>query len=92
LPIYGDLGGTIAVTDSGELVLYNWESQTVAPVEEDLWVDVARASLVRHYPEFIDLLPERPMHSTVCSNCGGSGWMMQGRLFCRRCRGLGWLE
>lgn len=92
LPVYGDLGGLIALTVAGEFVLYNPESETVTPVEEHLWIDVALASLCKHYAELRDLLPGRPAHAAVCPNCSGSGWMMDGRLFCRRCRGLGWLE
>jgi len=92
LPVYGDVGGIIAVTLSGELVLYNSESEAVTPVQEELWVDVALASLGKHYPELGELLPARPAHASVCPNCSGSGWMMDGRLFCRRCRGLGWVE
>jgi hypothetical protein len=92
LPVYGDLGGVIALTLSGEFVLYNPESETVTPVEDALWVEVALASLGRHYPELRDLLPERPAGAAVCPNCSGSGWLLDGRLFCRRCRGLGWIE
>jgi hypothetical protein len=92
LPVYGDLGGVIALTLSGEFVLYGDNSDTVAPVQESLWEDVALASLGKHYPDLRELLPDRPADATVCPNCSGTGWMMGGRLFCRMCRGLGWVE
>ena len=92
LPVYGDLGGVIALTLSGDFVLYDPESETVTPVEDALWIDVALASLSQHYPELRALLPERSASAAVCPNCSGSGWLMDGRLFCRRCRRLGWIE
>jgi len=92
LPVYGDLGGIIALTLSGEFVSHNPESETVTPVQESLWQDVALASLVKHYPDLCELLPDRPGGASVCPSCSGCGWMMGGRLFCRRCRGLGWVE
>jgi hypothetical protein len=92
LPVYGDLGGVIALTASGEFVVYDSNAETVTPVEEGLWADIALASLGKHYPDLHDLLPARPADAAVCPNCGGSGWTMDGRLFCGRCRGLGWLE
>ena len=92
LPVYGDLGGIIALTLTGEFVLYDDETETVMPVTERLWQDVALASLAKHYLDLRELLPDRPAHASVCPNCSGSGWMMDGRLFCRRCRGLGWVD
>jgi hypothetical protein len=91
LLVYGDLGGVLALAPVGELVSYNDETETVSPLQESLWQDVALASLAKRYPDFRDLLPERPAEAPICPNCSGSGWMMDGRLFCRRCRGLGWL-
>lgn len=92
LPVYGDLGGIIALTSSGDFVSYNSESETVTPVQESLWQDVALASLAKHYPDLRELLPARPARAPVCPSCSGCGWMMGGSLFCRRCRGLGWVE
>ena len=86
------MGGVIALTLSGEFVLYNPESDAVAPVRDRLWNDVGLASLGRQYPDLGELLPRRPVHSSICPNCSGSGWMMDGRLFCPMCRGSGWLE
>jgi hypothetical protein len=92
LLLYADMGGMIALTASGELIFCPWDSETVAPVEAALWVDVALASAAKRYPELSDLLPERPTESTICPICNGSGWRMDGRTFCGRCRGLGWLK
>jgi hypothetical protein len=90
--VYADLGGVIALQLSGEFISYNPELDTIAPLPEGVWNDVGLASFGRQYPDLQELLPVRPAHSSVCSNCSGSGWMMDGRLFCRMCRGLGWLE
>jgi hypothetical protein len=92
LPAYADMGGVIALTPAGVFVSYNPESRTASPVVEDLWQDVALASLVRQYPDLRTMLPERPPHASDCPHCSGSGWMMDGRLFCRACRGLGWVQ
>jgi hypothetical protein len=89
--VYADMGGVIALTSSGEFESYNPEAEVVAPVHEDVWNDVGLASLGREYPDLRELLPVRPAQASVCPNCSGSGWMMDGRLFCRMCRGLGWL-
>jgi hypothetical protein len=92
LPVYGDLGGVIALTPGGELISYSEETDTITPVQEGLWQDVALAYLGRRYPDLRELLPERPAQASACPSCSGSGWMMDGRLFCRLCRGLGWIE
>jgi hypothetical protein len=92
LLVYGDLGGVIALTLSGEFVGCDHELESVTTVREQLWIDVALASLGKHYPDLRGLLPDRPAQAPVCPNCSGSGWMMDGRLYCARCRGLGWLE
>ena len=92
LPVYGDLGGTITLTPQGEVLMYDEESETVTAVTERMWQDVALASLAKWYPDLQDLLPTRPEAALGCPNCSGSGWMMDGRLFCRLCRGLGWIE
>jgi hypothetical protein len=89
---YGSMGAVIALTAAGELVLYDDETQTVSSLEQGLWQDVAMASLAKLYPDLCDLLPERPAHASDCPDCSGTGWRMDGRLFCGRCRGLGWLE
>ena len=92
LPVYADMGGVIALTLSGEFVSYDPESDAVTPVRESVWNGVGLASLARQYPDLGELLPVRPSEASVCSNCSGSGWMMDGRLFCRMCQGLGWIK
>jgi len=91
LPVYGDLGGVIALTSSGDLVLYDFEKETVTPVRDDFWQEVGIAYLGRHYPQVRDLLVPRPAHARACPDCSGSGWVLDGRMYCRSCRGSGWV-
>jgi hypothetical protein len=86
------MGGVIALSTTGEFVLYDPERGTVNPVRDELWLDVALASLGKKYPDLRDLLPTRPESSVICPNCSGSGRTMDGRLFCGKCRGFGWIE
>jgi hypothetical protein len=90
IPVYADLGGVITLSLLGDFVLYDPESETVSPVQEELWRNVALASLARHYPDLRGLLPPRPDEAALCPTCSGSGWTMEGRLFCTVCRGRGW--
>jgi hypothetical protein len=92
LPAYADLGGVIVLTATGVLLSFSTESKTTSLVEEELWNDVALASLGRLYPDLSEMLPPRPTDASICKHCSGSGWIRNGRLFCRPCRGRGWLE
>ena len=90
LPVYADPGGVIVLTLSGDFVGYGWDSAAVTPVVEDIWIAVALSALGRQYPELRELLPERPDEACPCPDCSGSGWLMNGSLFCGQCRGFGW--
>jgi hypothetical protein len=91
LLVYGDMGGVIILTPAGEFVMSSHESESVTPVQDLLWHDVALASLGRHFPDLRELLPPRPPNGVDCSTCQGVGWTMAGKLFCGVCRGLGWI-
>jgi hypothetical protein len=91
LLVYGDLGAAIALTPMGEFVELPHNNDSISPVREQFWHDIAFASLIKHYPDFRDLLPERPTNASDCSICSGTGWMMDGRCYCGTCRGLGWV-
>ena len=92
LPVYGDLSGTIVLSMSGELFFCDGESETISPLDEVLWKNVALVSLVEKYPDLSELLPVRPSHASMCPTCSGMGKVMDGRLFCGMCGGLGWVE
>jgi hypothetical protein len=88
LPVHTDIGGALAVTPDGEVVLYDFE-KGVASVPEEHWRIYALAKAARRYPELRELAPPRPHDAVTCPSCGGFGFVLES-LECGPCLGLGW--
>jgi hypothetical protein len=89
LPMYLDIGGGILLTKEGELISYNYDTETTKPFVDSQWFIVAITSAVRRYPCLIDILPQRPEEALTCSDCSGSG--IHRNVVCSSCLGLGWI-
>lgn len=90
LPVHCDMGGCLAITERGEVIEYDAETNTVKPVAEEKWRMLALAKAAKRYDGLRGLTPERPSHANTCSACEGSGEVLDG-LDCGECSGLGWL-
>ena len=89
LPAYVDMGGALVLTQDGEVLEFDFESESRKPAHEP-WLTVARGSLARRYDDSAELMPERPADALDCPSCGGTGIMLKGAI-CVQCSGLGWI-
>jgi RNA polymerase subunit RPABC4/transcription elongation factor Spt4 len=91
LPVYLGIGGCLAITESGEVLLYDPESREVAKVAEVEWRKAAYVAASERYPELKALAPPRPPDAETCPDCGGKGRRF-GSAYCGSCFGTGWIK
>jgi hypothetical protein len=89
LPVYTGVGSTLLISESGEILSYDDEQESVRPESDEVWRSIALVSAARRYPELRALLPARPEGAPECDQCAGTGSVK--RFACGRCGGLGWL-
>jgi hypothetical protein len=92
LPIYEDMGGTILLAPSGDLFFYDDGSETMNPVEDRVWENIALVSLAKKYPDLAEVLPVRPENAVDCPLCLGTGRVTSLNLLCGECGGTGWRD
>ena len=91
LPVYRDIGGTLFLSPSGEVLsLGQTDENTLRPEKSVEWRTVAAVAAAERYPELSCLLPVRPTSTSDCATCGGSGRVAPRNLRCGNCWGLGW--
>jgi hypothetical protein len=90
LPVYFDMGGVLAFTPEGVVLSCDWESKQVRPETDEKWIIAAALSAAERYPELGRLVPGKPPAAKTCEACSGTGRMLQTRVLCRQCSGLGW--
>jgi hypothetical protein len=94
LPVYLDMGGALGFTPDGAVLLYDWQSEQVAPEHDEGWMIVAAVAAAEKYPELRAILPVKPPTATTCSHCSGRGKVSvtgSTTLSCGKCWGLGWV-
>jgi hypothetical protein len=91
LPVYSDLGGTLFITPSLEVLALDHDGGVVpTPEPSENWRLVALVSAAEKYLELQCLIPPRPPNALPCSPCGGTGRVAQLNTRCGKCCGLGW--
>jgi hypothetical protein len=89
VPVYSDMGGTLVVEPTGEVLLFDHDTGTVKSPGEPKWTLAALAKAAERFPELAALAPVRPPDAGTCPACGGSGLILS--IDCGTCMGLGWL-
>jgi hypothetical protein len=94
LPVYADAGGSLFLKPNGEVWFQGNESVNAALKLEESphWCLVARLAAAERFPELAALVPIRPAGAADCSDCEGSGSVLNGLVRCGVCYGLGWSE
>ena len=100
LPVYSDLDGTLALLETGEVILchHNQVINTSAEwryVTDNTNKTIAYICAYKAYPTLSFLAPDRSHASVDCDACYGTGKVKpfgpQAELICNKCSGLGWL-
>jgi hypothetical protein len=93
LPVYGDLGGVLALDEFGEVHGWGHDSEhPPEPVSEAGWKLLALTLAAKQFPALRSLEPIRPTEAPSCGRCPGTGLLVLGELSvrCGDCYGLGW--
>jgi hypothetical protein len=91
VPVYSDMMGELVVFGDGRVLYFDTETNTVRPVEEDLWRRIALAQAAQKFPEQKSLLPSKHPGTITCLECGGTGVVCRG-IICGSCQSLGWVD
>lgn len=94
LPVYADADGSLFLKSNGE-VWFQSSDGANAPLkreESPHWCLVARLAAAERFPELAELVPVRSAAAVNCSDCDGSGHVLNGLVRCGVCYGLGWSE
>lgn len=89
LPVYSDLGGTLFITPSLQILTLRTEENILGEECSPQWRLVALVAAAERFPELSQLLPVRPGNVAPCVTCSGTGRLQQG-IRCGSCFGLGW--
>jgi hypothetical protein len=89
LPVYADLGGTLFITTSLQVLSMRSDDTAVVEEHSPQWRLVALVAAADRFPELKQLLPVRPSNVATCAVCLGTGRLEQGPR-CGVCFGLGW--
>jgi hypothetical protein len=88
LLVYAGMGGALAVTPEGGVVLYDFDERVISAPEEG-WQLFALKRAAKKFPELLELAPSRPSAAVNCPSCGGRGVVFD-KYGCGDCWGLGW--
>jgi hypothetical protein len=91
LPVYSDMGGTLVVSPSREVLVYDHDTRSVKPEDDARWRTLARAKAAKRFPELAELSPVRPHNAMDCTACDGRGVILDSA-DCGVCMSLGWVE
>ena len=93
LPVYSDVGGTLLLTPTGQVLLLGEDVDLNVPPEAPPdWCLVAKIAAVEKFPELSLLLPTRPDAAPNCPVCDGTGRLLEMQARCGTCLGLGWVS
>jgi hypothetical protein len=92
LPVYSDMSGSLAIAPDGTILYYNSESGHISEVVMEEWRIIAAVSAAKKFPDLGEMVPERPWGAKSCPFCSGTGGQLEGRAFCGKCHGLGWIS
>jgi hypothetical protein len=90
VPVYSDVGGTLVVTATGEVLEFDSDTGVAETVADPRWRLAALARGARSFGELAAFAPVRPTTASTCPACGGRGIVLES-LDCGTCMGLGWL-
>jgi hypothetical protein len=93
LPVYGDIGGVLAINELAQV--FEWGHDSELPpdlVSVDGMKLMALSCAASQYSELRSLQPTPPPGAPSCVRCSGSGWLAIGEVSvrCGDCYGLGW--
>ena len=94
LPVYQDMGGTLALDAEGEVFcLVHDEPGPPEREREEGWRLRALVEASLQFPELAHLKPVRPQGGVTCPACSGNGFLSTGDIAygCGGCHGTGWL-
>jgi hypothetical protein len=91
VPVYSDMGGTLVLSATGEVLHYDPETRNAKVVSDPRWRKAAMKKAASRFPELIELAPTRPHDATQCAACNGQGVLL-GSVDCAACMGVGWIE
>src|SRR5215475_9358128 len=73
LPVYSDMGGTLFIRPTGEVLVCVGDSETNISVESNpRWITIAYVHGAGLYPSLAFLLPPRPAQAKDCELCVGN--------------------
>jgi len=95
LPLCGSIGFDAALLSDGSVV---WHEYDIAGEDPDVWRIATRAERIsaiilatKRMPQLSVLLPTRGTEDKDCTECGSSGYVLEGRILCPTCGGIGWV-
>jgi len=94
LPVYQDIGGTLALDAEGEVFCLGHDEPGPPERErDDKWRLRAVVEAVFQFPELAHLKPARPQGAATCPACSGIGFRLINDITycCGDCHGTGWL-
>jgi len=97
LPLYGDMGGSLALRPDLEIIAIPDDPRERMHVETDpLWRTVALVRGSKRFPQLAELIPKRPSDADTCPSCNGTGIFTIPEMPALKnlgcsCGGLGWL-
>src|SRR5688500_8838722 len=87
VPVYCDVGGCLVTTPDGDVVRFDSESETVVPINDPRFRDLAAATAAERFDE-VQALGRRASDGRDCGACRATGKVAGAR--CADCGGLGW--
>jgi hypothetical protein len=93
-PVDSAIGGTIAITEEGNVVCVDHDTDKVEMVYDRNVIKLALICASEKIADFRQLLPAKPAKFYSCAMCEGQGFVgtveNPKTLRCGRCLGLGW--
>jgi hypothetical protein len=94
LPVYMDMGGTLAIDPEGRVFSHGHDDPgPPQPENEDYWRFRALVAAGRLFPELAYLKPAPPQGASSCSACSGTGFVVRSETSycCGACHSTGWV-
>lgn len=95
LPVYEDMGGTMALDAEGQVfTLVDGEPGPPKLELDEGWRLTALVEAASQFPELAHLKPPPPQDAVTCTTCSGSGFfpLLSFHGLCGQCHGTGWVH